>query len=109
MAEDYPDDSGPKVLAVTWRFELGDWVRCQTFTAEAVFVIVWREFRETPWTERHRYGLLSISDLDLDPMRGEKVLNLEIGDESNLVPYDGDEDGQQFEALSVKRLERFHG
>lgn len=109
MAERFPDYCGPEERKICWRFALGDWVRCQNFTREAVFVIVWREYRDTPWTERHRYGLLPISDLDLDPMRGEKAFDIEIGEESDLTPYDGDEDGQQYEALAVKLRERRHG
>lgn len=99
----YAPYQGPEDCAHTWRFRLGDWVRCQDFAVEGVFIVVWRECRETPWGDRQQYGLLPIEDMDLDPGHGDKALALEIGQEEDLTAYDGDEDGQTYQKLREER------
>jgi hypothetical protein len=69
----------------TWKFALGDWVRHENFR-DAGFVVVWREYRETPWTEREQYGLMDIAELDLD--LHENKLVIEIGMVDDLTAYD---------------------
>jgi hypothetical protein len=98
-SQPYAPYQGSEDCTLTWQFRLGDWVRCQDFLPEAVFIVVWREHRETPWGDRRQYGLLPIEDLDLDPRHGEKALALEIGQEEDLTAYDGDEDGQTYRQL----------
>lgn len=77
---------------ITWTFPLGTWVRHQAFNATAVFITVWREYRETPWGTREQYGLMDIADMDLD-LRDSR-LALEVGEADELTSYDEDPGGE---------------
>ena len=74
-----------KETLVQWTYALGEWVHHDAYSDEAIFVIVWREYREGYLGDREQYGLIAVEDSDLD-VENDK-LTLTIATEMALKPY----------------------
>ena len=76
-----------ETVALQWTYALGDWVSHNPEAgAMGAGVIVWREYRETPWSTREQYGVIGLHALDLD--LHESKLDIDVYEVTDLRPYD---------------------